>query len=178
MICEHCQQREASITITKVQNGGQLEQHYCDICAPQFHPFQFVEKEEPISLHQLLSGWFNTQANPQSSKVAPNKKSSACPTCGFTYRQFLKVGKFGCATCYETFHEQLPQMLPRIQAGTKHIEESEQLEIEEWRQHLTALREQLKQLVAEERFEEAVTCRDEIRMLESKVNAGGQGSEY
>lgn len=174
MICEHCQQQEASITVTKIENGDKLEQHYCATCAPQFHPFSFVEKEEPISLHQLLSGWFNVPKQPQSSKVAPGKKNAACPACGYTYRHFLKHGKFGCGQCYETFQEQMPHLLQRIQAGTKHIDEVEQpLALEEWCQRIDALRAQLKNLILEERFEEAATCRDEIRILESRVNTGG-----
>ena len=35
------------------------ERHYCEVCAAQFHPFQFDVKEEPISLQQLVSNWFN-----------------------------------------------------------------------------------------------------------------------
>lgn len=175
MICEHCQQREASITITKVQHGEKLEQHYCDVCAPQFHPFSFVEKEEPISLHQLLSGWFSPSQQ-KGSQVAPQKKGIGCPTCQLTYRGFLKQGKFGCADCYEAFAAYLPQMLQRIQAGTKHIDEEQKSERETLYEQLRTLREQLQQLITEEKFEEAITCRDQIRALESKLQDGGVSS--
>lgn len=173
MICENCQQREASITITKVQNGEKLEQHYCEECATQFHPFSFTEKEEPISLHQLLSGWFN-MVQPKSSHVAPNKKASSCPTCSLTYRQFLKQGKFGCADCYVAFAEHLPQILQRIQAGTRHVDEHQKSEREKQRGELKQLKEQLKQMIEQERFEEAITYRDQIRELEEKLNSGGE----
>lgn len=172
MICEHCQQREASITITKVQQGEKLEQHYCEVCAPQFHPFSFTEKEEPISLHQLLSGWFNLSANPQSNSVATTKKTAGCPTCQLTYRQFLKQGKFGCPDCYGAFQEYLPKMLQRIQAGTKHIDEQQEIEQDRLQQQLVILRGQLQQLIEEEKFEEAITCRDQIRVLESQTRGG------
>ena len=174
MICEHCQQREASVTITKVQHGEKFEQHYCDVCAPQFHPFSFTEKEEPISLHQLLSGWFTPQQ--KSSQVAPQKKGLSCPTCQLTYRGFLKQGKFGCADCYKAFADYLPQLLQRIQAGTKHIDEAQQSKQEGLQEQLRALREQLQQFIAEEKFEEAITCRDQIRALEGELHDGGVSS--
>lgn len=172
MICEHCQQREASITITKVQNGEKLEQHYCEVCAPQFHPFSFSEKEEPISLHQLLSGLFHTSQQ-KSSHVAPTKRVVSCEACQLTYRQFLKQGKFGCAKCYEAFADYLPQLLPRIQAGTKHVGDHQQAEHDHQREQLNQLREQLKQLIEQERFEEAITYRDQIRKLERNLSGGG-----
>lgn len=173
MICEHCQQREASITITKVQSGEKLEHHYCEQCAPQFHPFSFTEKEEPISLHQLLSGWFN-MAHSKSSQVAPNKKAISCPNCSLTYHQFLKQGKFGCADCYEAFAEYLPQILQRIQAGTRHVDEQQKSEQEKQREKLKQLKEQLKQMIEQERFEDAITYRDQIRALEEKLDSGGE----
>lgn len=175
MICEHCQQREASITITKVQHGEKFEQYYCDVCAPQFHPFSFTAKEEPISLHQLLSGWFSPPQQ-KSSQVAPQKKVSSCPSCQLTYRGFLKQGKFGCANCYQAFAAHLPQMLQRIQAGTKHIDEAQQSKHDTLYEQLRASREQLQQLIAEEKFEEAIICRDQIHALEATLHDGGESS--
>lgn len=59
MICEHCKQRHANVTVTQVHNGQKVERHYCEVCATQFHPFQFDVSEEPTSLQQLISNWFN-----------------------------------------------------------------------------------------------------------------------
>lgn len=59
MICEHCKQRHANVTVTQVHNGQKVERHYCEVCATQFHPFQFDVNEEPASLQQLISNWFN-----------------------------------------------------------------------------------------------------------------------
>ncbi|MEK4231173.1 UvrB/UvrC motif-containing protein [Solibacillus sp. FSL H8-0538] len=177
MICEHCKQRHANVTVTQVQSGQKFERHYCEVCAAQFHPFQFEVKEEPVSLQQLVSNWLNVPfpKNVQEEKQNPDKKLLSCPSCGFTYRHFLNKGRFGCAQCYETFRDQLPNVLKRLQAGTKHIgkADGEQLHIGQWLQQIAAIREQMKQAIAEEQFEEAAKMRDEIRMLESRVHAGG-----
>lgn len=171
MICEHCKERHASVTVTQVQNGTKLERHYCEVCASQFHPFHFEVQEEPISLHQLMSNWFGmatkaTQAEP--------KKANTCPACGFTYRQFLKVGKFGCPTCYETFRSQLPSVLQRIQADVQHVgykqQNDQSIQIQDQIDHL---RQQMQLAIAEENFEQAAQIRDEIRSLEGKLQAGG-----
>ena len=181
MICEHCKQRHATVTVTQVQGGQTVERHYCEICASQFHPFHFDVKEEPVSLQQLISNWFNTstQTAKQEEKVKQQKKITACPSCGFTYRQFLSKGKFGCANCYDTFSEQLPNVLKRLQAGTKHIGHVEHQEqhLEQWIKKITDIREQMKAAISEERFEEAAKMRDEIRLLEQKVHVGGADAE-
>lgn len=170
MICEHCKQRHANVTVTQVQNGQQMERHYCEVCAAQFHPFQFEMPEEPASLHQLLSNWFNFV--PMTKKEAPANalKTKVCPTCGYTYREFLKQGKFGCGDCYRTFSDQLPQLLEKIQAGTKHVGHVEEKPSKEKiEQQIQQFRTAMQQAIQEERFEDAAKLRDDIRALESKV---------
>jgi protein arginine kinase activator len=171
MICEHCKQRHASVTITQVQNGTKLERHYCEVCASQFHPFHFDAQEEPISLHQLMSNWFGM---PTKKTQAEPKKALNCPSCGFTYRQFLKVGKFGCPTCYDTFRSQLPSVLQRIQADVQHVgykqQNDQSLKIQD---QIDTLRQQMHIAISEENFEKAAQLRDQIRSLEAKLQAGG-----
>lgn len=177
MICEHCKQRHANVTVTQVQNGQKIERHYCEVCAEKFHPFQFELSEEPPSLQQFISNWFNfvPSTAKKESTVAAEQNKAACLTCGFTYRQFLKQGKFGCENCYETFNEQLPQLLERIQAGTKHVGYVEEAPSKEKiEQEIAQLREQMQQVITEERFEDAAKIRDEIRLLENKISLKGE----
>ena len=179
MICEHCKQRHANVTVTQVQNGQKFERHYCEVCAQQFHPYQFGEvNEEPASLQQFISNWINffpATAKKETTVAAAEREKLTCPTCGFSYRQFLKQGKFGCAHCYETFSAQLPMLLEKIQAGTKHVgfvEESPSKEKIEGK--ITKLREHMQRAVREENFEDAAKLRDEIRMLETKLQRKGE----
>ena len=173
MICEHCKQRHANVTVTQVQHGQQMERHYCEVCAAQFHPFQFELPEEQPSLQQLISNWFNFVPITKKETPANAAKAKACPTCGFTYREFLKQGKFGCEDCYRTFSEQLPQILEKIQAGTQHVGYVEETPSKEKiEQQIQALRTAIQQAIEEERFEDAAQLRDDIRALESKVKKG------
>lgn len=180
MICEHCKQRHATVTVTQVHNGTKQERHYCEVCAGKFYPFQMELQDEPVSIHQLMSDWFGLPMwkSEVQEEAQQKKQPSACPSCGFTYRHFLKVGKFGCARCYDTFREQLPPVLERLQADVKHVGKTQSVEdqTEYYQKQIESLRQQLQQAIAEERFEEAAKLRDEARAIERKLNVGGVDS--
>lgn len=173
MICEHCKQRHATVTVTQIKNGTKFERHFCEVCAPHFHPFHVETNDEPVSIQQFISNWFGTPFTMQNPKV--EQKPTSCPSCSFTYRQFLKVGKFGCPTCYETFRQQLPSVLQKLQADVQHTgtKVSNEQTLQKLRGQLVELREQLAAAVADERFEDAVKHRDAIRLLEQKLAVGG-----
>lgn len=180
MICEHCKQRHATVTVTQVHNGTKQEHHYCEVCAGKFHPFQMELQEEPVSIHQLMSDWIGLPIwkNQIQGETQQKKQPSTCPSCGFTYRHFLKVGKFGCARCYDTFRDQLPPVLERLQADVKHVgkTQSGEHQLEYYQKQIELLRQQLQQAIAEERFEDAAKLRDEARAIERKLNVGGVDS--
>lgn len=178
MICEHCKQRTATVTVTQVVNGQNIDHHYCEVCATQFHPFNLDFKQEPIQLHQVLSNWFGIPTGQQS--VSEGKKKTiqqqvACPKCGFTYRHFLKEGKLGCPSCYDTFSKQLPQIFNRLQAGTKHIgkQPGEVNNTYAQKKRVEEIRSALQTAIVEERFEDAALLRDEIRDIELKLQVRG-----
>ena len=175
MVCENCKERQATITITQVKNGQKNERHTCEVCASKFHPFYFEMKEEPISLQQFITNWFGSP--PYANKASQNKKMNDvhCPTCQLTYRNFLKQGKVGCATCYEAFREYLPAILEKLQAGTSHITEeaTSNLVQDDMNLQIQQLREQQKLAIEQERFEEAAQIRDTLKALQGKSSFGG-----
>lgn len=181
MICEHCQQRNATVTVTQIVNGQNKEHHYCEVCATQFYPFNLDFKQEPMKLNQLLSNFFGIPANQQTAGEAEKKmpqQQASCQKCGSTYQQFLKDGKLGCAQCYETFSQQLPHIFKRLQAGTKHIGKqpgqiSSALSIQK---RIDEIRLAMQSAITEERFEDAAALRDEVRELELKLQGIGGGS--
>lgn len=180
MICENCKQRQATVTITQVINGQQSERHYCEVCAGQFHPFNLdFHKDEQLPLHQLVSNWFGYpiwQSGTKEKQQESTQQVTNCPNCGFTFRQFLNEGKLGCPQCYETFSNQLPQVLTKIQAGTKHNGKApgKLSNSNEWlRKQIESVREKLQLAIVDERFEDAAKLRDEIKDMERKLERGG-----
>jgi protein arginine kinase activator len=175
MICEHCKERHANVTVTQVQNGETVQHHYCDVCAQQMNPFQLELQDEPISLQQFITNWFGSLPKQQTHEQAVNQAQKACPTCQLTYQQFLKKGKFGCANCYTVFRPMLPSIFDKLQAGTKHKSTTtvapspvRQLQLQ-----IGELRQKMKRAIAEERFEDAAMMRDEVKKIEQKMLQGG-----
>lgn len=180
MICEHCKERQATVTVTQVANGQKSEKHYCEVCAQNFHPFNLdFHKEEQIPIHQLVSNIFGLPVwnSGVQEKAQPTvQKTVQCPSCGFTFRKFLNEGKLGCPQCYDTFGKQLPQVLNKIQAGTSHTGKAPgkpNRPDEGLKKQIAVSREHLQKAIMEERFEDAAVLRDEIREMESKLERGG-----
>lgn len=172
MICDHCGERPASVTVKQNQQGHILESHLCQVCAAGDHNLHFALEQDPMAIHQLLSNWFPNQ----QTSVSPIKKEVAvCPTCSFTFSKFLKIGKFGCATCYEVFESQLDEIFKRLHNGnTEHTGKipasyGSTLKI---KKEIEELRQQMKFSIDEENFEEAARLRDEVRLLNSRLEGG------
>ena len=98
-----------------------------------------------------------------------------------TFNQFFKVGRFGCSHCYTAFKEQLNPIFKRLHSGnwshhgkipkriggTMHIKKN----IEDLKMQLTAVD------CGNEEFEKAAVVRDEIRLLDQRLdNASGGGN--
>ncbi len=97
-----------------------------------------------------------------------------------TYQQFIKIGRFGCAHCYETFREQLAPILKRLHTGN--IEHGGKLPKRiggslHIKKQVQKLKAELQSLITDEEFEQAAKIRDQIRSLEKKYQdeEGNQG---
>lgn len=179
MICENCKQRPAKVTVTQIQNGEQVQRHYCEVCAKNFHPFHLDFQQDPLSLHQLLSNWFGVPESKQMQQK-PQPEAKTCSSCGWTFRQFLNQGKFGCAHCYESFHEQLPDVFKKLHNGNvKHVGKApgtfgQTLQL---KKQIEAIRTSMRTAIEIENFEEAARLRDEARSLEEQLQSGGENRD-
>lgn len=171
MICQECGKRPSTLHFTKIVNGEKTEFHICEACAR--------EKGEGIpgapnsfSIHSLLSGIldFDTVTSKGINNLQP-QESMRCETCGMSYAQFSKIGRFGCSDCYEAFGERLNPLIKRIHGNTKHsgkIPKRTGLKVQCKRQ-IEQLRAELHRYIESEEFEKAATVRDQIRELERKM---------
>ncbi|WP_257351142.1 UvrB/UvrC motif-containing protein [Pseudalkalibacillus decolorationis] len=174
MYCQECQQRPATLHFTKIINGEKNEVHLCEQCAKE--KGDFIPGSNSFSIHNLLSGLLDfEQSLGGSSTQTREKHPGKCPKCGLTYHQFTKVGRFGCAQCYETFESKLSPIFKRIHGGnTSHSGKvpkrigSDLLE----RKKIEQLKHHLKKLIDQEEFEEAAKVRDEIRAYEKRLDGG------
>ncbi|UOE94221.1 UvrB/UvrC motif-containing protein [Alkalihalobacillus sp. LMS39] len=175
MKCQECNERPASLHFTKIVNGEKTEFHICEQCAKE--KGEYNPNSNSFSIHQLLSGLLNFEHAVQDTnkRVA---KPEMCPKCNMSYEQFVRLGRFGCAHCYETFKPKLEPVLKRVHGGNhthggkipKRIGGS--IEI---RKKIAELKEELKEQVAKEEFENAALIRDKIRSLEQSIRDKEEG---
>lgn len=173
MQCQECQQRPATIRFQQIVNDEKQEIHVCEVCAAEKGYAKAIH--DNYSLQDLLTGLFNIDPSQLGSKPVQEKqvqKEKNCPKCNMTFTEFQRIGKFGCASCYDTFSEQITPILKRVHSGNtvhtgkipKRSGDSIQL-----KKQVEAYRKEMQRFVEEEAFEEAAEIRDKIKALESKA---------
>ena len=164
MICDLCGEREATVHLTEIIDDETRELHLCETCAQE----KGAKAVEHFGLAGLLAGLADFGA--KAEEGAPKKR--VCSQCGISYEDFRKTGRFGCAGCYEAFHNVLAPLLKRIHGSTRHLGKvpagSAAPKAGETAEDLTHLKERLRQAISSEDFEEATRLRDRIRALEGK----------
>lgn len=182
MICQECNQRPATLHFTKIINGEKTEVHLCEKCAQEKGEIFLFNGGSGFTFNNLLAGLLNVDASFQqpNTNAFQQEEILQCPKCSMTFQQFIKIGHFGCDQCYETFKEQLKPVLKRLHSGNwahngkipKRIGGGIYI-----RKEIDKLKDTLKDLITEEKFEKAAEVRDEIRSLETKLMENKGGAE-
>jgi protein arginine kinase activator len=167
MVCDICGKKEATVHITEIINDKMAKLHLCEECAKE----KGAEMEEHFGLSDLLAGLADLGANIEP-EIADSIK---CNFCGFTYRDFKKMGRLGCSECYEAFRKQLAPLLKRIHGADRHVGKVPLMigkTVKETR-NLQDMKIKLEKAIQGEEFEEAARLRDQIRELEKKTKNNG-----
>ena len=147
---------------------------------------EFDEQDEPAdaqeaALNSLLDGTGGLQPFFEDPEHTERREIIAkrCPKCATTWDRLRQDGRAGCARCYETFAEQLREVMQRVQRGTEHTGKRPQAadkrrrKLEQLRakrdNRLDMLKRRLQEALQEEKYEEAAKLRDQIRMVESTI---------
>ena len=176
MLCDHCKKRDASVHMTSVINNKKREAHLCQVCAAE-------QNGASSSFGMFGGGLFGNDGgdfftNDFFTKMLyPDVKSSQparCPSCGMSYGDFNREGKFGCAVCYDTFSPKIVPLLQRIQGNTEYkgripARRGNAFKAE---YRIGKLREELQQAIGSEEYERAAQIRDRIKTLEDSIAAG------
>lgn len=172
MECQECQQRAATLHFTQVINGKKSEVNVCGVCARE--KGYMTSPEDSYSLHNLLAGLLNFDTNQLGNLEDASVKRTTdaqCPNCELTFSEFQRIGKFGCATCYEAFSKRLHPIIRRVQSGnTNHhgkIPNRKGGSLHTKRK-IESYKLQLQQLIENESFEEAAIVRDQIKKLKEQ----------
>jgi protein arginine kinase activator len=170
MLCQECEKRPATLHFTKILNGEKTEFHLCEVCAGEKGEM-FSVPSSNFSIHHLLSGLLNFDANPAALGGVSTEKPLRCETCGLTYSQFSKSGRFGCVDCYQHFSEKLDPLFRRIHGSVEHRGKVPQRSGGriKLKKELSQLKYILQQKIAAEEFEQAADIRDKIKQLEKEI---------
>ena len=174
MICQHCNQNEATTHIKKNINGEVTQMHLCSHCAKKLG---VMEEFKMPTMSDLFGDSF--LGNFLGSGVASMNSLAGverCQSCGSSFNDIVKSGHIGCSDCYEKFADKLEPSIKKIHGKTKHIgkfvsysEDNEQ-QNKSRESELDELKSKLKQAVKEQRFEDAVVLRDKINELTEGSN--------
>lgn len=180
--CQLCE-NEATVHEVMVKGGVRMERHLCEACA-QKHGLATQPINELISKY-IIGG----SAAPTSQRPAAPAPVETCPGCELTFAQFKQSGVLGCSECYHTFESLLAPLIERAHAGTsQHVgkqpkrllataaegrlkPESVLGTAEERAKRLRSVRQQLAEAVSHEQYERAAKLRDELRRLQTGVDA-------
>jgi protein arginine kinase activator len=170
MMCQECGKKPATLHFTKIVNGEKTEFHICESCAR--------EKGELIpgtsggfSIHNLLSGLLDF--DPSHGSASAKAQQLRCNSCGLTYSQFSKLGRFGCSQCYESFAERLDPLFKRVHGNTGHTGKVPKRSgsIIQHKREIDRLKREMMQRIDREVFEMAANLRDQIKELEKKLSS-------
>ena len=152
MICSNCGKNNASITYKQNINGKKITLNLCDNCAHEigiFNSFDDIFSPMILDFEYVL---------PEEIK---------CKKCGYTLSKYRSTGLFGCDECYKTFKKEIDEILLKIQGKNRQIKEEKNIKKENINQ-VDKLKQELQELVNQEKFEEAAVIRDKIKDLEKK----------
>ena len=184
MFCDICKKKKASVHLTEIINDEVTELHLCEDCAKA----KGTEMQQHFSIADLLSGMVDLPFEEAAKKEHIKVK---CASCGMSYSDFKRIGRFGCPGCYETFKRALYPLLKRIHGTTRHIgkepksappakmkpawpklkpklEQEPEPQAEIPVDRITELKARLQRAIEKEEFEQAAVLRDKIRILEKK----------
>ncbi len=165
MLCQKCQKNQATTFVKKTVNGKLTELSLCNDCAAEMgYGTSF------FGFDNILGGLLGN--------IVKDPFTKRCPKCGSSFEDISRSGKVGCSECYEIFSDKLLPLIQRIHGTTVHKGKSpgrsalviqppkNEIKITET-PLIEQKRLQLKNAIAEQRFEDAAKLRDEIKEMES-----------
>ncbi len=172
MKCQYCQAMQGTVQVTEVEtwegvgapNNKVSIKHLCEACAQQQDlPFMGPGAKASAKLWQLMGATAN-------AKAKENTPQLVCPGCGLSQLELRKVGRLGCAQCYEIFGVDLQPTLERIHGATRHkgrLPGNQSTDERDRMERIHNLRTRLETAIQSEQFEVAADLRDELGSLDA-----------
>lgn len=154
---ENCEEK-ATVHFTQLVDGEVKKMSLCEACA------------EEAGLTDLSGfGLTDELIGSKGEPIVPSSED-VCSVCGFTPQKFQQVGRLGCSECYQSFSEDIIGRLSSMHRGLFHIGRSPAgaYQGSQRAKRLQEMEKTLRDMVANENYEEAARLRDEIRKLQEE----------
>ena len=115
MLCEKCNEREATVHLTQVIEGSVQKLHLCEECAAE----SGFDLQGPVSITDILLGMGGGQPEEESPAVETAERT--CPVCHMRRADFKKMGRLGCPACYDVFGDELATLLKAVHRSDRHV---------------------------------------------------------
>ncbi len=164
MKCQHCE-KTATFHITELTSPeGPAILHLCEE-----HARNFFNQDGPTHPATALTNMLAKQL--KLDKVAEDLAvvdKKTCPMCGITFAEFRKGGRLGCPYDYIAFEDDLEPLLINIHGGTTHLGKvpHNSSGSPERQLRLKELKEEMKDAIQKEQYEQAGKLRDRISAVE------------
>lgn len=179
MKCENCGENEANVKYTQIINGVKKEWNLCKKCSEDLGISNFnMDFDMPMNLSSFFADFLDEVNTGSFLPNAKQVEELKCKECGETFEEFVNTGKFGCGNCYEVFSDKIDTILKNMHNGNRHIGRkgipskthitNAKQEVVENQSQLEKLKQDLKQAIQEERYEDAAKIRDEIKKQEEE----------
>lgn len=169
MLCQNCQQRPATVHLTKIINFAKTEMHLCEVCAKAAGNELGIIFGTNFTFQNLIAGLLGDSS--LELEQQPNIGALSCPNCGLTFSDFKNTGLLGCGECYRHFKTGLDPLLKKVHGSITHTGKVPRRTGGKVRikKEIQDLRIQLQQAIQKENYEQAANLRDKIRQLEKEL---------
>lgn len=181
MKCENCGRNDANVKYTQIINGEKKQMFLCEECSEKLG-INDIHFNMPINFTNFLTDFFSDMNDISLIPSLGQANNLKCNKCGLLWDDFLHTGKFGCSNCYEDFSSRIEPILRSMQGATSHVgrlgevregnnikqnlDDKIENEQNEALNKIQKLKEDLKQAIKEERYEDAAKIRDQIKKEE------------
>lgn len=170
VLCQYCQQRPATVHLTKIINFEKTELHLCEVCAKAAGNELGVMFGNNFTFQNLIVGLLG-DVDFEIDQQPSIGGEIRCRNCGLTFSDFKNTGLLGCGECYHHFKMGLEPLFKKVHGSITHTGKvprrtGGKVRI---RKEIQDLRHQLQHAIQKEDYEQAASLRDEIRQLEKDL---------
>ena len=169
MLCQYCDKNNATIHYTEVINGQVKKIHICENCAKT----KGIDAGLPFSFSDVFSALSKGLEKISSLPNAATDASLQCPGCNLQIQELMNQGRMGCAQCYETFESILNDILTNVQKSPCHVGKMPRkcIHFDDVNRRIEEREKNLQAAIREERYEDCVVLRDELRKLKEALDS-------